>query len=226
MRSPCFDPGDIRRAAEVVLVLGSGEPTSLASGFARCATARGCAITLVITITRIRAKKFVAALALTTFPTGHRVPLLRGLMISQRRDHWGLEIRSTLGRATLARLRSQIAVSARAQSADSNRCFWSKIKPVLTFSQVPKRQRPRPVVQGANGRWPPHHPQDHDCGAGSQAAHRAVAPRHHWRGAGGRHLAPGRRVSEANANQEEETRTTGSEVAATRVATWSLRTAV
>jgi hypothetical protein len=26
------------------------------------------------TITGIRAKKFVAALALTTFPTGHRVP--------------------------------------------------------------------------------------------------------------------------------------------------------
>ena len=73
-RSPCFDPRHIRRATEVVLVLGSSEPTSLACGFARCATALGRAITLVITTTRIRAKKFVAVLALTTFPTGHRVP--------------------------------------------------------------------------------------------------------------------------------------------------------
>jgi hypothetical protein len=40
MRSPCFDPGDIRRAAEVVPVLGSGEPSSLASGFEGLARAQ------------------------------------------------------------------------------------------------------------------------------------------------------------------------------------------
>ena len=63
-------------------------------------------------------------------------------------------------------------------------------------NQMTKRQRPRPVVQGANGRWPPHHAQDHDRGTGPQAAHRAMAARHHRRGAGGHHLAVGR-VSEA-----------------------------
>ena len=50
------DPGDIHRSAEVVLVLGSCEPAGLAGGFARRATARRRAISLVMPVTWVRAK--------------------------------------------------------------------------------------------------------------------------------------------------------------------------
>ena len=43
------------------------------------------------------------------------------------------------------------------------------------FLRFPERQRAGPMVLGANGRWTRRHAQDHDCGAGTQAAHCALA---------------------------------------------------
>ena len=72
----------------------------------------------------------------------------------------------------------------------------------VAFSQISKRQRPGPMVQGANDRWPERDAQDHDRGAGTQTAHRALASRHHGRGAEGHHLTC--RIMSDNTEREAE----------------------
>jgi len=55
----------------------------------------------------------------------------------------------------------------------------------LALPDVPKGQRAGAMVSGAHRRRARRHPQDDDCGAGPQAAHRALETRHHRRGAAG-----------------------------------------
>lgn len=52
----------------------------------------------------------------------------------------------------------------------------------VALSQIPKWQRPGPMVQVANRRWPERDAQDHDRGAGTPA-HRPLTARQHKRGA-------------------------------------------
>ena len=52
------DPGDIHGAAEVALVLGSGEPACLAGGFAGRSAGGGRAVTLVTAVTRVGTDDF------------------------------------------------------------------------------------------------------------------------------------------------------------------------
>src|SRR5215831_4995363 len=92
-RSPLLDPGDIHRSAEVVLVLGSGEPAGLAGGWPRdssaprfdfrpkppiwiCFEARSDTVDL----TSVRLREFGRALNLES-----SVPSLSWLMMCPRR---------------------------------------------------------------------------------------------------------------------------------------------
>ncbi|MEJ2117131.1 MAG: hypothetical protein P8Y36_04175 [Alphaproteobacteria bacterium] len=55
-RSPGLDPGGVHRAAEVILVLGLGEPARLAGGLAGRSAGVGGAVTLVTTVARVWSK--------------------------------------------------------------------------------------------------------------------------------------------------------------------------
>src|SRR5262245_21785650 len=73
-RSPGLAASEVHGPLEVVLVLGSGEPTRLAGGLAgRSAPASG-AVALMPAVARIRTKKLQAALVFAAIPTSHRVP--------------------------------------------------------------------------------------------------------------------------------------------------------
>src|SRR5919112_73480 len=55
----------------------------------------------------------------------------------------------------------------------------------LALPDIPEGQCACAMVSGADGRRARRHPQDDDCGAGPQAAHRALETCHHRRGAAG-----------------------------------------
>src|SRR5262249_22168007 len=120
--SPRLHPGDMHRAAEIVPVLGSGEPARLAGGLACRATARRRAVSLVMPITRVGAKQLVAALAFTTFRPGHRVP--------SRGDTWSANAEPALA-LEITSLGKPLA-----QSHDAIHCLGVRTKPdskSLTF---------------------------------------------------------------------------------------------
>ena len=86
--------------------------------------------------------------------------------------------------------------------AGSARVRCGMIQLAWRFLRFQKDSAPGPMVQGANDRWPERDAQDHDRGAGTQTAHRALASRHHGRGAEGHHLTC--RIMSDNTEREAE----------------------